>query len=454
MSLNIKYLRSLLINYNSNGTQAMMSMFKLAYEFWGFCVNGDNDLIIPGTGSFATTSSINMPVGFVTGSLLASGSDGSTELHGDIFTSPSAYFSSSYVFKYLTLWKSGSSSSDDSIYLITDVLTTSSIRVDVTSGGSPDPTYFNRPKFTSRSNINYRLFNLQNDSLLTLSSGSNLVMQFPGANEVNVNQLTPQVKITWNGTRCGFWISPSGTWNGTNFSDGNEYIPNSWGITSSPSSKGHITMIGAPDFHITFANAKNISYPDTINGVLYSWSTNNGFGWHIEIPQRIYPQVNDPNPVVAIAYSNGMVLDYSTDGYLQPYMIGISGTMVPWKTAVKNHANGGTGWDAIQYSNDSFSEMNTMYETTYNRFKNTVKLADCVLSNTAAGQYSLMRCRLRRMRVMYQSNVGSPNPSNTSFQYQAVNDVNGMSWIKIQNTFCWPWDGVFLDRPFLLYNGV
>src|SRR5579864_3680834 len=161
--LNAKFLRSFFIpaGYGTNG--CMGWIHRLVYEFWGFCVNGDNNLSRPGPGSLAnsqlTGSYLNMPVGWESGSLvLASGSDGTTSAGLPYFNvTGSQPFAPTMVGKWLTMWQSGSLSTDDSIYYISTWLNSSSIMLDPTYGGTSVGPSGSVPQLTSRSNINYRV---------------------------------------------------------------------------------------------------------------------------------------------------------------------------------------------------------------------------------------------------------------------------------------------------------
>lgn len=208
-------------------------LMKLMYEFWGFCVNGGESLRDP--GGFAPMSGVyEMPwSGSADASLVASGTDGWTEVGMPFFNAVNANaFSASYVGMHLVTWKSGSTSTDDSVYEITQWLNSSSIRTNVLQGGTPY-TGTLHPAFTTRTNVNYRIVNFNNITSMPLTySTSSLVLQFNGAPLVNEGQRLSQCRVKTFAGEPGsayslasagglaFQLSPSGTWHGPEWSSG------------------------------------------------------------------------------------------------------------------------------------------------------------------------------------------------------------------------------------------
>lgn len=225
-----KFLRAHLVD-STVAHSGVRWLVKLIYEFWGFCVNGGDDL--RSAGGFAPISGVfTMPwSGSADSSLMASGSDGFTQVGMPFFNTvnPSA-FSASYVGMHLVTWKSGSTSTDDSIYQITQWINSSSIRVNVLEGGTPY-TGSMHPAFTTRSNVNYRVINFSNIVNMALTyNTSSLVIQLNGAGIVNAGQRNSQCRIKvvaaepasafTNGNGFAFTLSPSGTWHGPEYSSG------------------------------------------------------------------------------------------------------------------------------------------------------------------------------------------------------------------------------------------
>lgn len=163
--MSMKFIRGLTYpNANSNGKGAQWRQ-KWIYEFWGFCINGTSSTTVP--GGFATNG-VSMPTNFTDGTcLLASGTDGVTDatpgdlFSGDcVFTSASATFTTSMIGKALVIWKAGSNSSEDSIYVITNVINSNQITININTGGTPHATT-KHPSMTSRTGINYRLVDME-----------------------------------------------------------------------------------------------------------------------------------------------------------------------------------------------------------------------------------------------------------------------------------------------------
>lgn len=233
--LTAKFVRSHIVGDVVQG-QGFSWFFKLVYEFWGFCVNGGDDLRLAGGFAANEVTGTSFPNGFQngTGSLAASGSDGFTQVGMPFFNAvnPNA-FSASYVGKHLVVWRSGSTSTDDSIYPITQWLNSSTIRVDVLCGGTPYSASLH-PAFTTRSNINYRIIDFSIAAALPgYTTNDYMVLQFNGAPLVNPGQRLSQVRLrrntTYNGSsyNCSIQLSPSGSWRAAGFESGS-YASGSW----------------------------------------------------------------------------------------------------------------------------------------------------------------------------------------------------------------------------------
>lgn len=299
----LKFLRALKITPNSGTLSNVMQYhFKLLYEFWGFCVNGTNDLRFPGGMPISSSNFISMSAGFGSGSatLLASGSDGSTDLGGFIFTAPSINWTSgTMVGRHLVTWQSGSNNTDDSIYEIVKVIGSSSIRVDTNSGGTPHVPSGLRPAFTARTNINFRVVDLLAASTLPgFVSGSHMILQLNGGS-FNVGQRSPQVRLAVSSSAstlssCAISMSPSGSWTGTAFTDGTpELTPD----TTTPG-----TTTGGTNrywFDGTTGEGRISMWADQGSLIMHTrgdWNSAASY-FHIEVPKRLYPADKDPNPI-------------------------------------------------------------------------------------------------------------------------------------------------------------
>lgn len=443
---------------------AMLSIMKLIYEFWGFCVNGGNSLRQP--GGFATSqtlgSYLNMPVGFESGSiLLASGSDGFTSQGNPYFSAISTPFAPTHVGMYLVTWVSGSTSTDDSIYRITRWLNSSSIVVDPSTGGTPLPPQPNItgsfPTFTARSSVNYRVVDIAGTGGLAAATGQYMVLQFNNANSINPGQVNSQFKLTGQSgndvnTNLTVTLSPSGSWNGTSFA--NESYPEFGGeqSNSGPGGGGW----GSPDwFHNSGGGRGRVSLWGGTGFIMCAaggedWTSEfpgNGSLIHIEIPLRLYPQASDPNPICGVNQGN---LGINTNGQTG-FSYGMRWFPSPYDTLQRRWATavrcfGGATWHNTTWNQAiQNGQVNRYPELNYNRLSNKFVSADGILCQVAVntqatptGQYSLARARLRTVRFTaggypYWMRAGDP----------------GNQWIHIGAGVLWPWDGACLSRPLL-----
>jgi hypothetical protein len=411
---------------------------KVCFEFWGFCVNGGNDLTLPGSGAFAPVSGVfNMPWQPGTG-LLTSGSDGVTHNGMPFFnsTNPTA-FSASYVGKWLVMWKSGSTNTDDSIYLITQWLNSSSVRLNVFNGGTPYSGSLHS-SLTERNFINWRILDFNAVAGMSLTSQqSALICQFSDAGTVNPTQFNSQVGIFWgnpplqsngvNGSGNGFYyvLSPSGSWglnSGTySFTDGfalGNAGGGSWGILGTGA--GYMSLWGASDFFIAHCKFTNVSS-----------------GWHIEIPQRLYPPGADPNPLAVIPW--GQYAPTQTDSG-NHYGGGIYMHNPPDNTLRRYYGFGRRFFGDDDTNSVGFGTNGRYNGAYFNTFQNKFLFTDCVAGiPDVAGQYQLARVRLRRARF-----IAPIIP-----QFERVG--NNGEWLHVLNGVMWPWDNTLL--PYNLFLG-
>lgn len=416
--------------------QGEPGLLKLSYEFWGFCVNGDNDL----TGTIGSTKGfpvggINMPSGFANQYLHASGSDGVTHVGMPFFSSSTGNFSSSVIIgKHLVTWQSGSTSTDDSIYEITQLINSTTIRVNVLQGGTPTQSTNWVPSFSERSSVNYRIVDIAATALLTYVSGNNLVFNINGAPQVNVGQLKPQVKVAINiaGSAYGLrmTLAPSGSWNGSIFTEGNNEFICSTGNGGDFGGSGtadfaFMTLVGSTDSLFAHASGRSFS-PNGIQG---------SFGFLWEIPERLYPQANDPNPLAGTIWGAGVDAQVTTKGWNFYNMVCQDNKIRRWDTLFRCptglyenngiYANGYSGTPAPRYNNLG-----------YNPFNGTVPFMEAVLHQSTAGQWCLARVRLRRTRFYVNSMARD--------QIVGTGPVN--SWYHMFDTVWIPWDGARLPN--------
>ncbi len=434
-----KFVKAHFINTAVASSNTMRYLHKLIYEFWGFCVNGVDDLRV--AGGMPTLSGVMFPTGFQSGSsvLLASGTDGVTVAGMPFFTAPSVnWTSSSLLNKWLVTWKSGSSSTDDSIYPITQIINSSTIRLDMNAGGTAY-TGSLHPSFTDRSAINYRVVDFNAVTALTgyTADADGLVLNFNAAYLVNTGQVAPQCRTrirTSVGSftpGVGLTLSASGSWTAASgagsFTDGAAENQSSgqWFLGGGGTTTGYITLIGAQDFLLCH----------------YMGNQTAGSGFHIEVPQRLYPQVNDPNPFVSMNFgSEGLTTTSTTVNYgggmkaFNPP----DGTTRAFRTLVRSltgdYFNGQVYTTSIpnNVSNGRFNEM------FFNIYRNKFIMFDmmCGLPSIAL-QFAALRFKLRRVRYV--------PPIIPTFQRFGDHG----EWIHVSNGILWPWDNSVL--PYNLF---
>lgn len=431
--LNSKFVRAHFVNVSQTNTTVNRWTFKLIYEFWGFCVNGTTSLTIP--GGFASSGSIDAPVSgavgflpsFQSGStvLLASGSDGRTDAGNPFFITTAPIFSSTYVGKHIVTWKSGSTSSDDSIYEIKQWLDSSSIRVNILQGGTPYSASLH-PAFDTRSNINYRIVDFNAAANLPgFTTNDGLVLQFNGAGLINTGQLNSQCRLRMNTTNLGLIMSPSGSWtpvSGT-FTDPSTETNVNW-HNSAGNGTGYISLWGAQDYLIVHSRG--------------AW--NGAASWlHVEIPARLYPQPLDPNVIISVNYAVDAVdqTNYESMTMQSP----IDGVTRSWEAYCRlptgdnfNISQFGSPYTYRTFTNGRWNNM------FFNVFTNKFLMMDILLGlSSVTQQFSLGRVRCRRMRFTV--------PIIPAMQ--RLGDLG--EWLYVNSSIMWPWDNSLL--PYSLFLG-
>lgn len=438
---------------------------KLLYEFWGFCVNGTNDLRAP--GGFATISGslapayLQMAPGFESGSatLIASGSDGSTSYGNQVFTAASVNWTSgSMVGRHLVAWQSGSTSLDDSIYPIVRVISSSSILVDTNAGATPMSGSRNQPRFTGRSNINFRVIDfLGAHSLTGFAANDYMILQFNGP-AINAGQAYSQARIRLKaGTSTishGFIsLSASGSWDGANFNDigpesGADGSNGTGGLTSPTD---WFSSAGSLAFSLWGDQGAIITHVGGNPAV----SSGGGSWFHIEVPLRLYPVAKDPNPICfcnvgreGVKTDAGTINNVSLDEHWSGGWVvhnPFDNAVVRRHSAmVRNMAGSG---NSSLYVSTPISAAGTVFTTRYQQaFYNTRSKAftvqEVVLSHRlSTNSFSMGRCQLRRTAM-------ATGPYQTDTKLGA----NG-EWISVAAGALWPWDNSQLPQT-LFPNGT
>jgi hypothetical protein len=413
--------------------QASRFFAKLLYEFWGFCVNGTNDLRKP--GGFAN---IAFPANFESGSLvlLASGNTGYTSFATDEFRCQDINFAavdttSSLRNSYLVTWKEGSTSTDDSIYRILKVASSSSIKVDVCNGGTT--RFGGTVSFSNRENVNFRIVDFSYTAETLPGWGDhNLVFNLSGSSNVNTNQAISQFRLAWTQSQSNIMlnVSPSGSWDGTKFLDSPTPVSQSWfsGGTEGP---GRFYMAAGKDFLLCHVRGDNGAWNSSIRSPVM----------HIEVPKRLYSESEDRNPVAWMMTINGATtssISPSTGTYSDRFnMVCHDGITRPWNTLVKTLTSTGDQihFGIVSSGNgvlDGISKSNINYGNVHrNELSSSfIVVSDAVLSQTGSisnNQYSLARARLRRVKF---------TAKNLAMQTRV-----GENWLHVGGGILWPWDG-------------
>jgi hypothetical protein len=379
-----------------------------------------------GTGVMSTGGSVT------SSSLITLGSDGytnpSTTFRYDGYTpffAPSGPFTANMVGKALTAWVAGSTSSEDAVYLITSFISPTEITIDINNGGVPSAANSNKPSTVGRNPINYRVTDI-NIAASATADGNYFVLQLNPVN-VNVGQANSQVQLTQGAASGNLNItavmSPGGTWNGAAFTDGTSII-NSGNLIANANGTGRfeINMWGDIDYLI-FEN---------------TWESQSGScSMHLEIPTRLYPQANDPNPITMCLnaqfipkfFTSSNVIGWS-GGFYMKCNDGVTRTH---RTLVKSLIGDGKANDTLPNVANPPGNILTDFRPGANPVTGNLLNSNMVLCLPGvAGQYSLARVMLRKARI---ANAFMP------FMYRFTSNGN---FILLQQGLALPWDNTVL----------
>lgn len=422
----------------------MRIALKLVYEFWGFCINSPDSVTEPGA-----MLNKSFPSGFESGSnLIDTGQDGVTQ-----FDTPGVFFSNSitwteedHVGRYVVIWKPGEESPDDSIYRILRVININSVQIDRYGGGGTIQLG-NKPTFSDRSGLYFRIVDI--DRIGTIggwSDGQGMILTFSGSSEVNTGQANSQVRLFFDSVsnrRFRLQVSPSGSWNGSTFSDGSSIItPDDQYTGTGEGESAFFYLAGSKDHLILYMQ--------------YDTETPSGF--HIEVPRRLYPEENDPNPIMFMTWGQRDV-SWENDNSSAPqddtygssmFMVSHDGTTERYLPAARHPhssitefytASDRTLWDN-EGTNDAFEQPNASGDTQrYHEFEQNkgdqlVLSGDVVYYQEASTRFSFGRARARKVRVCHGN---SPKGIR-----------HGRQWVHVLNGVLLPWDNAFI--PFGSFN--
>jgi hypothetical protein len=434
------------VNHGGSGN-TMMYRMKMMYEFWGFCVNGSDELNEPGSGSFASypaEDSIDVYSGFQSGSaLIASGSDGVTEFATQFFTSSLAPFSSSHVGMHIVTWKSGSESTDDSVYEITEYITPDVIRVNTKHGGTPLDSRNGEPWFTDRTNINYRLIDFKVAHDAGYGTSRYMVLNLSTPERINPNQrVKPQFRIQTVGAsfeqvNFSYYLSPSGSWDPATktFADGAELVDTA-STTGGGLPSGRVNMTFVADKCFFWQNGCCVTTGR--QNAVYRGNPGTRGCFHVEVPVANYPHEVDPNPLAAAAWTNGMINNSTARGQAAFHMIASDGSLQRYETYV---------FDVFGMISDRRIKLNIAdfeifdeeeREFFFSKYDKSLRIySGMLVSNYGAPDFSLGRVRLRYCAlfrdVIPQSGIIGDDKNNQWL-------YTGYDGILI------PWDGARLTQ--------
>lgn len=423
------FVRSLSIRSGASGGFVVGQVLRLIYEVWGYCINGSSLLTTP--GGMPTTPTSGPTNGFEGTTVLATGSDGVTTAGADTFDSASATFSSaSHLGKYLVVWKPADPTSENSIYQIIGVPSSTQLRLLVANGGKPDVVTL-KPTFTSRTSLRYRVVDIDLVATLTWTTSHYLVIQFTPT-LINAGQASSQAqfKIGTGAVRIATVLSPGGTWTGAAFTDGtSDIIPVSnasgWYNGSSALEDNNWNVIADENSIIISSNGGANNFGGSS-------------GVHVEIPYRLYTLAQDPNPICACTWGvEAINVASSTTNYSGYWW------MRGPDTVTRNHlpltrSTRGIGTDSTVQEGRGFNSFLTS-DQGFNYPRGLALTSPVLLGHhKTAGQWALARVQVRRMRM---ATVAFP-------AYKRVG-TNG-EWLHLTGGILYPWDNTIL--PFNLFQ--
>lgn len=424
-----KYLRGLQYTTATNGRDIPIFM-RLCYEFWGYCVNGTSSLTTPGGMPTTPTSA---PAGFFEGaSVLATGTDGVTHSIGINFESLSANFSTSLIGKHITIWSpTDPDSTDNSIYRIVNVTSPTQLMLAPFSGGTRDITTL-KNNLTSRSALNYRVIDLVTAAQLGVANGNYFVGTLSGASTINTGQASSQFQFFIRGAantfgNFGILGSPAGTWTGSAFTGttlterntAQTTVGTSYFNGTTAGTQGYVTLIADKDFFIGHIRTPNTS--------------GNGMYFYIIVPQRLYTQAQDTNPMTILVGANNLTAAVANDSHSTAFgMVHADNVTRSCQLITRNFIGDGTVGTVWTMGPNLTGNVNI--QTRIGRVLYTEAL---IASNAAAGQFFLSRAKMRPIAF-----TGTAIPT-----FHLVGD-NG-EFIHVGNGILWPWDGSILPYNLL-----
>lgn len=482
-----KYLRGLQYITGTNGRDIPIFM-RFCYEFWGYCVNGTSSLTTPGgmptsptsgpvgffegasviaTGNDGVTSDLGINFTSLSGSFNPSmiGKHITIWSHTDPDSTDNSIYRILNVVgatqmqispfsggtRDITTMKNNLTSRSALNYRIIDVVAASQLSINTDNyfvGTLSDGYTVNVGQASSQfqfklkgSSTPFGQFNMVGSPTgtwvgTTIAAGSNSValptgtinvastVGFPSSGTIFVTTATTTATVTYTGTNATQFTGCSGgsgtmatggsigQFTGTILTEQTLPTNNYTGTTSSAS--GTITLIADKTFmlgHIKSENS-NIS-PDA------------GMYFYVIIPQRLYTQAQDPNPLTILVGGNNLITSVGTDSHSTKFhMIYSDNVTRACQLMTKNFVGDGTTGTAY-----TFGPNLSPFLATQNRTHRALYTEAIISNNAVAGHFALARAKLTQ--IAFTSSIF---PS-----FHLFGD-NG-EFIHIGNGVLWPWDG-------------
>jgi len=329
-------------------------------------------------------------------------------------------------------------STDDSIYRIVAIPSTSQVVLVPFTGGTPDISTL-KNNITSRAALSYRVIDVAAASQLAVAAGNYFIGTMNGGPCINTGQATSQFQFLLRGTSAtfgtfGMVTSPNGSWNGSVFSgtgsnttmteraNANSLLFNGGAAAVT----GFVTMVADTDSFFAHVQSSNSNGSVNLKG-MYFMAT---------IPQRLYTQTQDPNPIALLVGGNGLGTSTGIDSFSTSFgMVGFDGTTRSHQLITRNLVGDTANLTIGAAYTVGF---NLDSRIGYQGKTSQVFLGEALISSTTtAGQFSFARARMRPIRFAFGALP----------QYYTVG--NNGEFVHVANGLLLPWDGSILPYPLL-----
>jgi hypothetical protein len=330
-------------------------------------------------------------------------------------------------------------STDDSIYKIIAVPSTTQLQLVPFSGGTPDISTL-KNNLTSRASLSYRVIDVVAASQLAIASGNYFIGTLNGAPAINDGQAPSQFQFLLRGTstpfgQFGMVGSPNGSWNGSVFSGTGSSTTmtertNANGLNftgTTANAPGFITMFADTDFFFGHVHNATNSNGGANAKAMYFMAT---------IPTRLYLQAQDPNLLAIMVGGNALNTSTGVDSLATSFgMVGFDGVtrthQLISRNLVGDSGNNSTG---ANYTVGFNLSVNLGYQNRIGQ----VMTGDALMAvSSTAGQFSFARSRMRPLKFTF----------GTLPSFFLVG--NSGEFIHLVNGILLPWDGAIMPYNIL-----